>query len=109
MIDFGKHLTQLMSDLGVTVRELSVRLDVDQRTISRWRKSKRGPVVTDIYRLADALGVPPSRLLPSRQGDVKASESDASAAALRATEAADVEATRQDQQDGKPRRHRGRS
>ena len=66
MSDFGPHLRTVMEDRGILVRDLAGMLDVPESTISRWRSSKSGPNVATMVRIADALGIAPTELLPPR-------------------------------------------
>jgi transcriptional regulator with XRE-family HTH domain len=65
MATFGQHLCAAMERQDVTVRELGKQMDVHEKTIYRWRDHPRGPNISDCARIAQALGVPITDLVPT--------------------------------------------
>jgi len=64
METFGQRLKAAMDRRDVTVRELAKRMDVHEKTVYRWREHSRGPSIADCDRIARALSVPITDLVP---------------------------------------------
>ena len=62
-VEVGRRLRQLRQDAGLSQVELAERADSSQPEISDWERGRRRPGVTNLLRLARALGVHPGRLL----------------------------------------------
>jgi len=65
MPTFGQQLKAAMERRDVTVRELAKRMDVHEKTVYRWRESPRGPNLYDCARIASALGIHITDLVPT--------------------------------------------
>jgi transcriptional regulator with XRE-family HTH domain len=67
--DFSARLRELREAAGIDQAELARRAKVEQSSISRWESGKREPGVSNLFALAEALGVDPAELLkpPTRQ------------------------------------------
>ncbi len=50
--EFGKRLRQLMTETGMTQSVLAAKIDVSQRTISKWLNGKSEPSAGGLFRLA---------------------------------------------------------
>lgn len=55
--NFGSNLRRVMSELGVTQRELSRRTEMRQSTISAYINGDYTPSITSVIAMAQALGV----------------------------------------------------
>lgn len=63
---FGENLRRLRKEAGFLSQEALARsLDISVFTISRYERGETKPDINGLYRLADALKVQPSELLPS--------------------------------------------
>ncbi len=74
----GQSIKRVRSDAGMSMRALALRCGVSQPFISEVERGMSMPSIATLYRIAEALQVPPSTLLPSsgtadvhvvRQGD----------------------------------------
>ena len=63
--EFGKKLQQIRTEKGLSLRELAHRADLSHNAIFEIEKGIVNTSLTTIVRLAEALQVPPSDLLPS--------------------------------------------
>lgn len=59
---FGRFLSQLLAELGVTAAKLAELAGVDIRTVYRWREIDAAPKGEAVTKIADALCVPPNVL-----------------------------------------------
>ncbi len=62
-VAFGKAIRRLRESLGFSQEALADRADIHRTYIGGIERGERNPTLTMIHRLADALGVPPTRLL----------------------------------------------
>src|SRR5262245_50842438 len=60
---FGRRLRELRDAVGLNQAELAERAGVVPANISRWESGDREPLVSQVRKLADALGVPAEELL----------------------------------------------
>lgn len=63
MGDLGKNLLAARKRLGLTQEEVSNRSGVQAGEISRIERGERDPRVSTLKKLADAVEMPPGRLL----------------------------------------------
>jgi len=61
--DLGKNLLAARKRLGLTQEEVSNRSGVQAGEISRIERGERDPRVSTLKKLADAVEMPPGRLL----------------------------------------------
>jgi transcriptional regulator with XRE-family HTH domain len=61
--EFGEHLRQLRTELGLSQRELSYRCDVDYGKISKIENAKEDFTFTTFLEIAKGLGIHPKELL----------------------------------------------
>ncbi|MEV7027277.1 XRE family transcriptional regulator [Kitasatospora sp. NPDC093558] len=68
----GRLVRSRRKELGVPMAELAVRSGLSQPFVSQLERGLTTPSLTSIYRIADALGVPPGTFLrpPARSGAV---------------------------------------
>jgi len=59
----GDELRKARHKAGLTQEELSFRAKIDRTYISMLEHNKKSPTVDVLFRLCDALGVTPSRIL----------------------------------------------
>lgn len=64
-IEFGKKVTFLRKEKGLTQKQLAEILNVSDKAVSRWESGKGYPEVTILPKLASALGVSVDELLSS--------------------------------------------
>ena len=62
---FGRQLTKLREQKGLTIVELASRSHLEPGYLSAVEAGEKDIHIADIFRLAEALGVPPSQLLGS--------------------------------------------
>lgn len=60
---FGRQLSKLREEKGLSIAELASRSGLDPKDISAIEAGEKDFHITDIFRLATALGVGPSQLL----------------------------------------------
>lgn len=60
---FGENLKKLRLAAGISTRELADKADMNLGNLSDLELGKRNPLLTTVYRLAEALGVRPADLL----------------------------------------------
>lgn len=60
---FGENLKKLRLAAGISTRELADKADMNLGNLSDLELGKRNPLLTTVYRLAEALGVQPADLL----------------------------------------------
>jgi transcriptional regulator with XRE-family HTH domain len=60
---FAANLRRERKRLALSQEALGFRCDLNMSEISRLERSRRDPQLATIVKLANALGVPPSRLL----------------------------------------------
>ncbi len=65
--EFGKFLTQLRKEKGLTQLQLAERLNVTDKAISRWETGKNYPDIEIFESLSQALGVSVSELLEGKR------------------------------------------
>lgn len=63
MGNLGKNLRAARKRLGLTQEEVAERSGVQAGEVSRIERGKRDPQVSTLERLAEAVEVPPGRLL----------------------------------------------
>ena len=62
-LGFGRTVRQLRRALGLSQEALADRAEIHRTYIGGIERGERNPTLTTIARLADALRVPPARLL----------------------------------------------
>lgn len=62
-MEFSQILKEVMDDKSITMYRLAKELGIHQTTIRNWLDGKGEPRISEIYRLANALGVDPFSLL----------------------------------------------
>lgn len=62
--NFGNNLKKIRIDKKISLRELAAATALEHAQISRMEKGDVNPTLSTIIFLAEALGVPPSDLLP---------------------------------------------
>jgi transcriptional regulator with XRE-family HTH domain len=62
-VEFGKTLRGLRTEQGYTQEAFADKAEIHRTYIGGIERGERNPTLTMIHRLAEALGVPPSRLL----------------------------------------------
>lgn len=60
--DFGYWLDVTMANMGMSGRDLAVRVDVHDSAVSRWRAGKGTPTMEAIAQIAEVFEVEPLRL-----------------------------------------------
>lgn len=60
---FGRRLTQLREERGLSIAELAARAGIDVRDIRAIEAAERNIHLTTIFRLAEGLGVTAGQLL----------------------------------------------
>lgn len=60
---FGEALRALRTDAGLSQEALAHAADLDRTYVSGIERGERNPGLTNLLRLADALGVPLSKLV----------------------------------------------
>lgn len=70
-MEFGKRLKQLIKDAGLSQKELSAKINVDDQTMSRWVRGKNTPNAVDIYKICRILHINESELFGKANIEVK--------------------------------------
>lgn len=63
---FGENLRQLREENGLTQKALAEMLAISHQSVSKWELGIAYPQVIWLYRIADVLGVNPSKLVAIR-------------------------------------------
>ena len=63
--EFGALLRRVRQDAAMTQDDLSLMADISRTSVVNIEKGRQGVSLHTLYRLAQALGVPPATLLPS--------------------------------------------
>lgn len=63
---FGENLRQLREENGLTQKALAEMLAISHQSVSKWELGIAYPQVIWLYRIADVLGVNPSKLVATR-------------------------------------------
>lgn len=63
---FGENLRQLREENGLTQQALAEMISISHQSISKWELGTSYPQVIWLYRIADVLGVNPTRLIALR-------------------------------------------
>lgn len=66
--DLGRTIRQARTTSGMSMRALAVRSGLSQPFLSAVERGLSMPSIATLYRVAEALGVPPSTLLPESAG-----------------------------------------
>lgn len=61
---FGQKMQKVRKDKGVTQEELAARLSMHRTYIGLIERGERNPTIRTLYKIAKALKVPASDLLP---------------------------------------------
>lgn len=61
---FGARVRALRHEAGISQEDLAYAADLDRSYVGQVERGERNISLDNIYRLAKALGVPPSSLLP---------------------------------------------
>jgi transcriptional regulator with XRE-family HTH domain len=64
---FGQAVRRIRNSLGLSQEDLADRAHIHRTYIGGIERGERNPTLTMIYRLAEALGVSPSKLLETEQ------------------------------------------
>lgn len=62
-LKFSERLSELMEERNLSSLKLSKYIDVDNRTISRWRNGEMNPTIEKLNMLCDFFGVTADYLL----------------------------------------------
>jgi transcriptional regulator with XRE-family HTH domain len=54
---FGRRLTRLRAESGLTQQQISDRSGVPLQTLRNWERDRRQPLASALFKLADALGL----------------------------------------------------
>ena len=60
---FGNNLKRLRTEKGLSTRELADKAEINLGNLSDLELGKKNPLLTTVFALAEALGVPPADLL----------------------------------------------
>ena len=71
LYQFGNHICKLREELGMTQTELSWKLDVSDKTVSRWENGQAFPRIETFERLAQALGTTMEEILTASRDGVR--------------------------------------
>lgn len=66
---FGRNLRKLRSEVGLTQDDLAAKVGLGRTSITNIEKGRQHVSLHQVFQLADAIGVSPQQLLPTR--DVK--------------------------------------
>lgn len=64
LLKFGQKMQKVRKDKGVTQEELAARLSMHRTYIGLIERGERNPTIRTLYKIAKALKVPASDLLP---------------------------------------------
>jgi transcriptional regulator with XRE-family HTH domain len=68
---FGETLRELRKESGLSQEALALSADLQRNYVSLIELGKNQPTVTTIFKLADALGISPSRLIKLTEDKLK--------------------------------------
>lgn len=71
LYQFGNHICALREELGMTQTELSRKLDVSDKTISKWENGQAFPRIETFERLAQVLGTTMEEILTASRDGVR--------------------------------------
>jgi len=71
MYKFGNYICKLREEKGMTQTELSFRLDVSDKTVSKWENGQAFPRIETFERLAAALGTTMQDILSASRDGVR--------------------------------------
>lgn len=74
-IQTGKLIAELRKKQGLTQQQLADKLNLSNKTISKWESGSGSPDISNLPVLAEALGISVDELL---KGELKSPESDTS-------------------------------
>lgn len=69
---FGKRLSALLEECGMSQRELADKIGITEVSMSRYIRSERVPRATEIINMAKVLGVPTAYLIGTEQPHISA-------------------------------------
>ena len=69
-IAFGKVLRRLRIDLGLSQEALALSAELQRNYISLMELGQNQPTITTIFKLADALGIKPSKLMDLVENEI---------------------------------------
>ena len=69
-IAFGKVLRRLRIDLGLSQEALALSAELKRNYISLMELGQNQPTITTIFKLADALGIKPSKLMDLVENEI---------------------------------------
>lgn len=75
---FGARVRALRHSVGVSQEQLALQASLDRSYIGQVERGERNLTLENIYRLADALRVPPRELLPELDGSLDLEQGDRS-------------------------------
>lgn len=61
---FGNNLKRHRKDKDLSIREFAALADLNPTVIDRYERGQTNPSILAVYRIAEALGIRPSDLLP---------------------------------------------
>ncbi|MDR6565470.1 helix-turn-helix domain-containing protein [Chitinophaga ginsengisegetis] len=64
LVEIGNRIAALRNERGITLRALADEIDSDNAHISKIEKGKINVTIISLYKIANALGVDISALLP---------------------------------------------
>lgn len=67
MLDYGEALRYQRDMVGLSQRELSVKINISQQNISRWERGEVLPSIEMCIKLADFYGISLDELVGRRQ------------------------------------------
>jgi transcriptional regulator with XRE-family HTH domain len=70
---FGKVLREVRKEAGLTQEQLAHAAEIDRTFVSLIERGERQPTVRVLFKLADALETPPSRLIELTEHQAKGS------------------------------------
>ncbi|MBQ8187167.1 MAG: helix-turn-helix transcriptional regulator [Clostridia bacterium] len=71
-IKTGKFIAQCRHELGLTQQELADRLNLSNKTISKWESGAGSPDISNLPELANTLGITVDELLNGERSSAKA-------------------------------------
>lgn len=66
-VDFGKFVSELRKEKGLTQRQLAEMLNVTDKAVSRWEKGKNYPDIETLESLSTVFGISVSELLEGKR------------------------------------------
>lgn len=73
-VQTGKLIAQLRKQQGLTQQQLADKLNLSNKTISKWESGSGGPDISNLPILADALGISVDELLRGELSNIEAKQ-----------------------------------